>query len=210
MKKLLSIVILASFFSFNVLGGEREVLESNETEAWKVDDKFVVPECLIYELYSGDNYETFYETYFKKEADHGDLKFRNFIENIGLFLNKEVPLNHSIKTGWGWPDEPEISLTKNVSDCVSKTPETYVTGLVYETYNGYKVIKSIDTEEGKNLAPNIKEEFISIKLIERTNRPGSMGTRWHYNIYGIINLNGEKVIIPLKNEYNNKSIKKKF
>ena len=208
MKKLLSIVILASFFSFNVLGGEREVLESNETEAWKVDDKFVVPECLIYELYSGDNYETFYETYFKKEADHGDLKFRNFIENIGLFLNKEVPLNHSIKTGWGWPDEPEISLTKNVSDCVSKTPETYVTGLVYETYNGYKVIKSIDTEEGKNLAPNIKEEFISIKLIERTNRPGSMGTRWHYNIYGIINLNGEKVIIPLKNEYNDKSIKK--
>ena len=210
MKKLLSIVILASFFSFNVLAGERKVVESNETEAWKVDDKFVVPECLIYELYSGDNYEIFYETYFKKEADHGDLKFRNFIENIGLFLNKEVPLNHSIKTGWGWPDEPEISLTKNVSDCVSKTPETLVTGLVYETYEGYKVIRSIDIEEGKNLAPNIKEEFLSIKLIERRNRPGSMGTRWHYNIYGIINLNGEKVIIPLKNEYNDKSIKKKF
>ena len=193
MNKFLGIIVLGLLFSFNVLAGEREVLESNETEAWKVDDKFVVPECLIYELYSGDNYETFYETYFKKEADHGDLKFRNFIENIGLFLNKEVPL---------------ISLTKNVSDCVSKTPETYVTGLYIGTYEGYKVIKSIDIEEGKKLAPNIKEEFLSIKLIERTNRPGSMGTRWHYNIYGIINLNGEKVIIPLKNEYNDKSIKK--
>ena len=193
MNKFLGIIVLGLLFSFNVLAGEREVLESNETEAWKVDDKFVVPECLIYELYSGDNYETFYETYFKKEADHGDLKFRNFIENIGLFLNKEVPL---------------ISLTKNVSDCVSKTPETYVTGLYAGTYEGYKVIKSIDIEEGKKLAPNIKEEFISIKLIERSNRPGSMGTRWHYNIYGIINLNGEKVIIPLKNEYNDKSIKK--
>ena len=193
MNKFLGIIVLGLLFSFNVLAGEREVLESNETEAWKVDDKFVVPECLIYELYSGDNYETFYETYFKKEADHGDLKFRNFIENIGLFLNKEVPL---------------ISLTKNVSDCVSKTPETYVTGLYIGTYEGYKVIKSIDIEEGKKLAPNIKEEFLSIKLIERSNRPGSMGTRWHYNIYGIINLNGEKVIIPLKNEYNDKSIKK--
>jgi len=193
MNKFLGIIVLGLLFSFNVLAGEREVLESNETEAWKVDDKFVVPECLIYELYSGDNYETFYETYFKKEADHGDLKFRNFIENIGLFLNKEVPL---------------ISLTKNVSDCVSKTPETYVTGLYAGTYEGYKVIKSIDIEEGKKLAPNIKEEFISIKLIERSNRPGSMGTRWHYNIYGIINLNGEKVIIPLRNEYNDKSIKK--
>ena len=208
MKKFLGIIVLGLMFSFNVLAGEREVLESNETEAWKVDDKFVVPECLIYELYSGDNYETFYETYFKKEADHGDLKFRNFIENIGLFLNKEVPLNHSIKTGWGWPDEPEISLTKNVSDCVSDTPETYVSGLYVGVQTGYKVIKSIDVKEGKDLAPNIKEEFISIKLIERSHRPGSMGTRWHYNIYGIINLNGEKVIIPLKNEYNDKSIEK--
>jgi len=208
MKKLLSIILLGLLLSFNIHVEAREVLESKKIEAWEVDGKFIVPECLIYELYSGDIYETFYETYFKKEADHGDLKFRNFIENIGLFLNKEVPLNHSIKTGWGWPDESEISLTKNVSDCVSKTPETFVTGLLFQTYEGYKVIKSIDIEEGKKLAPNIKEEFISIKFIERTNRPGSMGTRWHYNIYGIINLNGEKVIIPLKNEYNDKSIKK--
>ena len=208
MKKLLSIVILASFFSFNVLAGERKVVESNETEAWKVDDKFVVPECLIYEWYSGDNYEVFYETYFQKDADHGDSNFRNFIENIGLFLNKEVPLNHSIK---GWDSGPEeISLTKNVSDCVSDTPETYVSGLYVGVQTGYKVIKSIDVKEGKELAPNIKEEFISIKLIERSHRPGSMGTRWHYNIYGIINLNGSKVILPLLNMYADKSIRQKF
>ena len=207
MKNILSIFILSLLLSGNAYSAEREVLESNAQDAWKVDGKFIVPECLIYEWYSGDNYETFYETYFKKEAKHSDLGFRYFIENIGLFLNKKVPLNHSIKTGWSSPNE-EISLTKNVSDCVSKTPETYVTGLYIGTYEGYKVIKSIDIEEGKKLAPNIKEEFISIKLIERTNRPGSMGTRWHYNIYGIINLNGEKVIIPLKNEYNDKSIKK--
>jgi len=208
MKKLLSLIISTLLFFNSAYSAQtRTIEESNETEAWEVDGKFIVPECLIYEWYSGDNYEVFYETYFQKDADHGDSNFRNFIENIGLFLNKEVPLNHSVKTGWSSPNE-EISLTKNVSDCVSKTPETYVTGLYIGTYEGYKVIKSIDIEEGKKLAPNIKEEFISIKLIERSNRPGSMGTRWHYNIYGIINLNGEKVIIPLKNEYNDKSIKK--
>ena len=205
MKKLLAIIVLGLLLSGNAYSGERKVTESNAQDAWKVDGKFIVPECLMYELYSGDIYELFYETYFKKEAKHSDLGFRYFIENIGLFLNKKVPLNHSIK---GWDPGEEISLTKNVSDCVSKTPETYVTGLYIGTYEGYKVIKSIDIEEGKKLAPNIKEEFLSIKLIERTNRPGSMGTRWHYNIYGIINLNGEKVIIPLKNEYNDKSIKK--
>ena len=208
MKKILSIFILSLLLSGNAYSAEREVLESNAQDAWKVDGKFIVPECLIYEWYSGDNYEKFYETYFKKEAKHSDLGFRYFIENIGLFLNKKVPLNHSIK---GWDVGPkEISLTKNVSDCVSDTPETYVSGLYVGVQTGYKVIKSIDVKEGKELAPNIKEEFISIKLIERSNRPGSMGTRWHYNIYGIINLNGEKVILPLLNMYADKSIRQKF
>ena len=44
-KKLLGILLLGLMFSFNVLAGERKVVESNETEAWKVDDNFVVPEC---------------------------------------------------------------------------------------------------------------------------------------------------------------------
>ena len=210
MKKLFSTILVLGFlFGGNAYSAEREVLESNAQDAWKVDGKFIVPECLIYEWYSGDNYEKFYETYFKKEAKHSDLGFRYFIENIGLFLNKKVPLNHTIKTGWGSPYE-EVSLTKNVSDCVSDTPETYVSGPDAGVQNGYTVIKSIDIKEGKDLAPNIKEEFISIKLIERSNRPGSMGTRWHYNIYGIINLNGNKVILPLVNVYADKSIKQKF
>ena len=209
MKKILSIIILSLLLGGNAYSAERKVLESNAQDAWKVDGKFIVPECLIYEWYSGDNYEKFYETYFKKEAKHSDLGFRYFIENIGLFLNKKVPLNHTIKTGWGSPYE-EVSLTKNVSDCVSDTPETYVSGLYVGVQTGYKVIKSIDVKKGKDLAPNIKEEFISIKLIERSNRPGSMGTRWHYNIYGIINLNGNKVILPLVNVYADKSIKQKF
>ena len=208
-------LFLTILFLNLLLGGnayadeERTVEKSDINVAWKVDGKFIVPECLMYELYSGDIYELFYETYFKKEAKHSDLGFRYFIENIGLFLNKKVPLNHTIKTGWGSPYE-EVSLTKNVSDCVSDTPETYVSGPDAGVQNGYKVIKSIDVKEGKDLAPNIKEEFISIKLIERSNRPGSMGTRWHYNIYGIINLNGSKVILPLLNMYADKSIRQKF
>ena len=209
MKKLFTFLVLGLLLSGNAYSGERKVTESNPQDAWKVDGKFIVPECLMYELYSGDIYELFYETYFKKEAKHSDLGFRYFIENIGLFLNKKVPLNHTIKTGWGSPYE-EVSLTKNVSDCVSDTPETYVSGPDAGVQNGYTVIKSIDIKEGKDLAPNIKEEFISIKLIERSNRPGSMGTRWHYNIYGIINLNGSKVILPLLNMYADKSIRQKF
>ena len=85
MKKLLSLIISTLlFFNTAYSAQTRTIEESNETEAWEVDGKFIVPECLIYEWYSGDNYEVFYETYFQKDADHGDSNFRNFIENIGL------------------------------------------------------------------------------------------------------------------------------
>jgi len=208
MKKILLTIFLSLLLNVTTLINAREIVESNEEVAWKINNKFIIPECLIYELYSGDNYEVFYETYFKKKADHNDIDFRSFIENIGMYLNKEVPLNHSIKTGWGWPDDPEISLTKNLSECLSDNPETSVTGKLAGTYNSYKVIKSIDNSEGQKLSPNITQKFISIKLIERVNVPGSMGPRYHYNIYGIINLDGKEVILPLQNEYNDKSIKK--
>ena len=57
-------MVLGFLFGGNAYSAEREVLKSNAQDAWKVDGKFIVPECLIYEWYSGDNYEKFYETYF--------------------------------------------------------------------------------------------------------------------------------------------------
>ena len=128
-------MVLGLLFSFNVLAGEREVLKSNETEAWKVDGKFIVPECLIYEWYSGDNYEVFYETYFQKDADHGDSNFRNFIENIGLFLNKEVPLNHSIKT-----NEVTIRIVIIVVFRISTTVVVVAVGIIIDVIFGFFVI----------------------------------------------------------------------
>ena len=52
MKKIFSIIILCLVFSGNAYSGERKVTESNPQDAWKVDGKFIVPECLMYELYS--------------------------------------------------------------------------------------------------------------------------------------------------------------
>ena len=69
MKKLLTIMVLG-LFSLELNVGAREVLESKKLDAWKVDGKFIIPECLVYEWYSGDNYEEFYEKYFNKKGDH--------------------------------------------------------------------------------------------------------------------------------------------
>ena len=82
--------------------GGRTVTESKIDVAWKLDDKFIIPECFDYVWMSGDKYETFFDEYIEKlEASHwDDPRFKNFIVEIGTYLNKEVPLNHSIKTGW--------------------------------------------------------------------------------------------------------------
>ena len=85
MKKILFTIFLSLLLNLTTLVNAREIVENNEEHAWKINNKFIIPECLIYELYSGDNYEIFYETYFKKKADHNDIDFRSFIENIGMF-----------------------------------------------------------------------------------------------------------------------------
>ena len=45
---------------------KRVVEESNKDVAWKVDGKFIIPECFDYIWVSGDRYETFYDEYFEK------------------------------------------------------------------------------------------------------------------------------------------------
>ena len=113
MKKLLLLIISTLLF-FNTSYSEetRTVEESNKDVAWEVDGKFIKAECFDYIWVSGDRYETFYDEYFEKPSGShwDDPKFVKFTENVGMYLNKEVPLNHSIDPGWS--GYSEISLTK--------------------------------------------------------------------------------------------------
>ena len=189
--------------SFSEDLSKRKVHESKIDIAWKVDDKFIIPECFDYVWYSGDNYETFFDEYIEKlDSNHwASPAFEKFVIEIGNYLNKEVPLNHSIKTGW--EGIPEISLTRKLDGCLSDKPETYI----YHTdeYGGkssieYEVIKSFDLKIGKELAPHINEKFESIKQVEVTEwGGGSMGPKEHVAVYGILKLDGKKVILPLAN-----------
>ena len=182
---------------------KRKVYESKIDIAWKVDDKFIIPECFDYVWCSGDNYETFFDEYIEKlDSNHwASPAFEKFVIEIGNYLNKEVPLNHSIITGW--EGIPEISLTRKLDGCLSDKPETYI----YHTneYGGkssieYEAIKSFDLKIGKELAPHINEKFESIKQVEVTVwGGGSMGPKAHVAVYGILKLDGKKVILPLAN-----------
>ena len=190
---------------------KRTVDESNIDIAWKVDDKFIIPECFDYMWVSMDNYQVFFDEYIKKlEVAHYDNKeFHKFVIDIGTYLNKEVPLGHFIDPGWS--GVKPLSLTKKLKGCLSNKPETEVSfnsSTTFEdgnTYSGtsntsYEVLESYDLKVTNNLAPHVKQKFESIKKVKIKNwGGGSKGHDTHILTYGLITLDGEKVLLPLKN-----------
>ena len=191
MKKLLSIIILSLLFSGNVYA---------EDNAWKIKDKYMKPECLandtandLYLWESFDNYQEYYEKYIGiKDFDQWkDEKFKQFVYNIGLYLNKEIPLNDKFAPTWNgdWNNNESIlSITMQVADCLSDEPITKieVDGHDYS----YTVVENIDLKEAKTLAPNINQDFISIKSIITSGNTSA--------IFGILDVEGKLIMVPLK------------
>ena len=191
MKKLLSIIILSLLFSGNVYA---------EDIAWKIKDKYMKPECLaddtandLYLWEDFDNYQEYYEKYIGiKDFDQWkDEKFKQFVYNIGLYLNKEIPLNDKFAPTWNgdWNNNESIlSITMQVADCLSDEPitEIEVDGRDYS----YTVVENINLKEAKTLAPNINQDFISIKSIITSGHNSA--------IFGILDVEGKLIMVPLK------------
>ena len=218
------LIIFLFLILLSLIGGEtsaknnqeiRKILESKTTEAWKVDGKFIKPECFIEEWLSGDNYEIFFDRYIgKSENSYRKQKslYKKFVEEIGNYLNKEVPINDVVKTGWS--SISEISLTSKLKDCLSDKAETYVeyTGDGGRYTIKYKVTKSFNVNIGKDLAPNIVQNFHSIKQISLEYwGGGSMSAIPNPIVYGVLDFEGEKILLPLRNKsmitQNKKAIK---
>jgi hypothetical protein len=191
MKKLLSIIILSLLFSGNVYA---------EDIAWKIKDKYMKPECLandtandLYLWESFDNYQEYYEKYIGiKDFDQWkDEKFKQFVYNIGLYLNKEIPLNDKFAPTWNgdWNNNEDIlSITMQVADCLSDEPITKMEEDGHSYF--YTVVKNIDLKEAKTLAPNINQDFISIKSIITSGNTSA--------IFGILDVDCKLIMVPLK------------
>ena len=202
-RNFLSLIISTLLFFNTAYSAEiRTVEESNKDVAWKVDGKFIKAECFDYIWNSGDRYETFYDEYFEKPSGShwDDPKFVKFTENVGMYLNKEVPLNHSIDPDWD--GYPKISLTKQLEGCLSEKPETFIR-FTDGTSNtiGYKVVHNFDRYIAKELAPYIDQTFESVKQVEIEEwGGGSMPPQTHMVVFGVLELEGKKVLLPLRNK----------
>ena len=180
----------------------RKVLESNPDKAWNVEGNFIEPECFennLMEWMSSDNYQEYYTKYLGKETEDTfeDKEFRRFVKSIGLYFGKEVPLNDLLNTSW----DTKISLTLDLKDCLIPDPEIFVQLNEDDTekYISYEILKNYDLNQAKILAPNLNEEFISIKKI-RTKFDGnySMGVTYSIVTYGIIKKDSKFLMIPLE------------
>ena len=206
MKKILGIMVLGLLLSGNAYAEiKRKVLESNPDKAWSVEGNFIKPECLennLMEWMSSDNYEEYYTKYLGKETEDSfkDKEFRSFVNSIGLYFGKEVPLNDLLNTSW----DSKISLTLDLKDCLIPDPEISIQTNKdeddSENYISYEILKNYDLNQAKILAPNLSEKFISIKEI-KTKFDGnySMGVTYSFVTYGILKKNGKVLMIPLSN-----------
>lgn len=203
MKKIISVIIfglLCCTSSFADI--KRKVLETNTDKAWNINGKFIKPECFennLMEWMSSDNYQEYYKKYLGKETEDSfeDKEFRKFVNSIGLYLGKEVPLNHILNTSW----DSKISLTLNLKDCLISNPEVSVQikDDDAENYISYEILKNYDLNQAKILAPNLNENFVSIKEI-RTKFDGTYSAPVNYTLvtYGVINKDGKFLMVPLK------------
>ena len=184
---------------------KRVILESNQDLAWKIKEKYLKPECLYEnDLYVGmsfDKYEEYYTKYLGKEtADpFTDKEFINFYKNIGLYLGKEIPLNHKFKPSWSsssfQPDDT-LSLSLDLSDCIEENS----TSKVYFDQSKFFIseLKDVKLEDIKFLAPHIKKEFISIKRFTINQHTDDGFEDLYSSIYGILDIEGKMFMVPLK------------
>jgi hypothetical protein len=202
MNKILSLLIVSLLLSGNANAEiKRKVLESDIINAWNIDGKFIKPECLennLMEWMSSDNYQEYYTKYLGKETEDSfeDKEFRRFVNNIGLYIGKEVPLNDLFNTSWG----SKISLTLDLKDCLILNPEIFVQLNEDDTekYISYKILKNYDLNQAKILAPNLNEKFVSIKEIRtKFDSNSSMGVTYSIVTYGVLKKDSKFLMIPL-------------
>jgi hypothetical protein len=66
----------------------------------------------------------------------------------------------------------------------------------------YEVVETYNVEKGKELAPHINQKFESIKKVDVAARGGGLVPSSHQVIYGLLTIDGKKVLLPLKNYVN--------
>ena len=193
---------------FSINGALIEAAKEPLDVSWKYKDTILPHNCFTLMWFSSDNYEEFYKSLEKKDAD-----FLTFYANIGRYIGGQIPLG-PIVASW----EEEISLTPKLSQCVrhDKLSKVEITDSWVVTRNytandcssercldaGYRVLKRISLDHCRLLVPYFAETCLDMRLVQIFQETGgSMGNKGDVGIYGIIKdpASKELHIAPLAN-----------
>ena len=213
MKKLIGIIIIGMLWCISVL--------ASEDKYWKIDNNYLTPQCFVYEYISGDNFKEFYDRYspaiMKAYGDEDrDKKQKIFIFNkrIGKFFPKYIPIGEEFKASWG----DTLSLTTYLKDCAKSTyTKIDKSKDYYQLVDDDKVEFNTAKWSFKNkclvyasdLISISKAKCLDIKTVAYTEvfTGGTMQPITQYNTYGIYEIDGEKIILPL--QFNAELVKEK-
>ena len=175
--KILGTVFLILFWFSTLYADDRY-------KPWVYNDVKISEKCLkhLYPLASGDWYESYYDTYIEKLDEHwGNPKFELFVNTIGNYLGKEIPIGDSYKSSW----DEEMSLTRYLEDC-NKGDE-------FE----YKVMTELPLYFCNDFASYIESKCLSAVLIKHYSE--SRVKLFGMTVYGLYDLEGKLTILPLRN-----------
>ena len=178
MKKILGILFLSFLISSIIYANE------NKYKPWLYNNIKISEKCFnhLYPTVSGDWYESYYDHYINKLDKHwGDPKFELFVNTIGNYLAKEIPLGDKYNSSW----DEEMSLTRYLNDCND--------GDEFK----YQVISELPLFFCDNFAPNVEKKCLSIVLIKHYSK--NKLKLFSMTVYGLYNINNQLMILPLRN-----------
>ncbi len=178
MKKLLGIVVLGLFWFVTVNA------DDTKYKPWTYNNIKISEKCLnnLYPLASGDWYESYYDNYINKLDKHwGNPKFELFVNKIGDYLGKEIPIGDKYNSSWG----EEMSLTRYLDECN--------TGDEFD----YTVISELPLYFCNDFAPNINNDCLSIVLVKHYSK--TRVKLFGMTVYGLYNIKNKLTIMPLRN-----------
>ena len=201
MKKLFLYVFLSLLWCGSVIASEEKL--------WKHGDDYLTPQCFVYEWSSGDNIEEYFNRYspaiikaYAREK-YNKIQNTNFIFRRPFYFSpRYIPVGEKFKASGG----DTLSLTTYLKDCAkSNYTETDKSKNYYEVVDNENInpkttFRNLCLTYAPGLISTSKAKCLDIKTIAYTEvfKDKSKPPVTQYNVYGIYELDGEKIILLLR------------
>jgi len=172
----------------SIMGLPERPEKISSPSSWQYNGVDINVHCFTTKWASGDNYETFGETF--NSGKYGDPIYEDFVSHPGTFIGKQIPVDMILEP---WSSTPPIYLSPSLRDCNGFTyPDRQMKHTIYGSY---------DLSFCEYLAPNIKGSCVDMKLAQVNGPFGYSDVQSQTVLYGLFEVTktGRTHVVPLLN-----------